>query len=96
MKSVRSTPVTGSLNVMLTLPTALFRGSGVISIMSAVGAVVSVSQLSEALTLNRLPTASMIPELAATSVRTYGPSLAGDAGQVQRVAGARAAEASRR
>ena len=76
VKSFRSTPVTGSLNVMLTLPTALFRGSGVISIMSAVGAVVSVSQLSEALTLNRLPTASVIPELAATSVRTYGPSLA--------------------
>ena len=70
MKSVRLTPLTGSLNVMLTLPTALFRGSGVTSTMSAVGAVVSVIQLSVAPTLNRLPAASMIPELAATSVRT--------------------------
>ena len=43
VKSARSTPVTDSLNVTVTRPTAVFRGSGLMSMISADGRPGSVS-----------------------------------------------------
>ncbi len=40
-RSARSKPVTGALNTMVIVVTALLRGSGETSVMSTVGAVVS-------------------------------------------------------
>ena len=61
-RSLTSNPVTDSLKTIVIEPTDEFRGSGVTSMMLAVGLVVSVSQDSVALLPKVLPTASVIPD----------------------------------
>jgi len=75
-KSAMSTPVTGSVKLIVTVPACVLRGSGVTSTMSVVGAVVSRSHVSLASTDSRFPAASWIPEPEAVSVNTYVPASA--------------------
>ena len=67
-KSAISTPDTPSLKMILTVPTSVCRGSGAISIMSTVGAVLSSTQISDASDASSMPALSTIPESDATSV----------------------------
>ena len=67
-KSLISTPVTLSSNVIVTVPACVLRGSGVTSIMSAVGAVRSMTNESLASLLSAFVAVSAIPEPLALSV----------------------------
>ena len=73
-RSLTSRPVTASLKTIVMVLTDVLRGSGVTSVMLAVGAVVSVSHDSLALLPNVLPTASVMPEPLAFRVSKYVPS----------------------
>src|SRR5262245_26225664 len=73
-KSLTSTPDTGSLKLIVTLPTAVLRGSGEISTMSAAGPVESITQLSTASCSSALLEPSIMPDAAAFNVSTYRPS----------------------
>ena len=68
---MRSTPVTASSKLTVTSPALLLRGSGVTSMMLAVGLVVSTVNVSVALVAKALPAVSAIPEPVALRLRVY-------------------------
>ena len=69
-KSLRSKPVTTSVNVIVIEPTAELRGSGVTAVIVAVGTVRSVVHESLAFVVSALLAVSTIPEPLALSDST--------------------------
>ncbi len=72
-KSPMSTKLTSSEKLMVTTPTAALRGSGEMSVMSAVGATVSAVQESVTLPASALPMLSTMLEPAAVRVSRKVP-----------------------
>ena len=73
LKSVRSKPVTISLKLIVMVLTDELRGSGVTSLMTAPGAVLSSDQDSVAFVMSAFVAVSAIPEPLAVSVSVKVP-----------------------